>query len=449
MADGTAENVDEGSDRLGPLILAVAVLCLLVFGALGESFRVAFLFTSVIVISIGIWQACDPFADAAQWIGDALRLPGSVRGATLDAVASSIPELFSGIFFVVLAIQTGGESAAERAASSAEGFGSTIATCAGSAVYNMILIPAAVALVIAAKRSRRPTVDVEPEVVTRDGLWFVGCEILLILFLSGETMHWWMAVVFLLLYCVYIVHLYFDAKRYRARMDATLVAVRELRSTSFETISVRVGELGHTVAAAHVHKAISIVEQEQDDDSGAETAGLLFGRFHIRLNAVTAWLTITLATCAAAVACYFLVEVTRELAQVLGVPTFFVAVIVAAAASSVPDTFLSIGSGLRGDDSGAVSNAFGSNIFDICICLSIPLLVNSYLLGWEPVSLLQDGRPIAGLVGLRILLVCLTIVTLAVIWHRRQLTRGKAVFLCGLYLIFVAYAVLGSLGYFV
>ena len=162
---------------------------------------------------------------------------------------------------------------------------------------------------------------------------------------------------------------------------------------------------------------------------------------------MTAWAIILLTTLAAAAACYFLVEVTRELAVVLNVPTFFVAVIVAAAASSVPDTFLSVGSGLRGDDSGAVSNAFGSNIFDICVCLSVPLLVNSYLLGWKPVSLLQDGEPIPGLVGLRILLVVLTILTLAIIWHKRQLTRGKALVLCGLYLVFVAYAVLGSMGY--
>jgi len=140
------------------------------------------------------------------------------------------------------------------------------------------------------------------------------------------------------------------------------------------------------------------------------------------------------------------VEVTNETADLLGVPTFFVAVILAAAASSVPDTLLSMGSAKRGDDSGAVSNAFGSNIFDICICLSIPLLVNSALNGWQPVAMLQDGKPIPGLVGLRVLLVALTVITLAVIWHNRQLTRGKAFFLCGLYLVFIGYAVLGSLG---
>ena len=102
---------------------------------------------------------------------------------------------------------------------------------------------------------------------------------------------------------------------------------------------------------------------------------------------------------------------------------------------------------MRGDDDGAVSNAFGSNIFDICICLSIPLLVCSYLNGWQPVSLTQNGEPMPGLVGLRILLAVLTIVTLLIMWHNLQLTRRKAWVLCALYGMFVVYAVAGSLGY--
>jgi Ca2+/Na+ antiporter len=131
----------------------------------------------------------------------------------------------------------------------------------------------------------------------------------------------------------------------------------------------------------------------------------------------------------------------------LSIPTFFVAVILAAAVSSVPDTFISIGAAMRGDDSGAVANAFGSNIFDICICLSVPLLVNSYLTGWGPVSMMQNGEPMPGIAGLRILLCILTLLTLGILWHKRQITRGKAYVLVALYLVFVGYAVCGSLGW--
>ncbi len=188
-------------------------------------------------------------------------------------------------------------------------------------------------------------------------------------------------------------------------------------------------------------------EDDDDEDEEPESAGLLFGYVEVPLNHLTAWIIIVISTLFAASACYWLVIVTEETATALGVNIFFVAVILAAAASSVPDTFLSIGAAMRDDDSGAVSNAFGSNIFDICICLAIPLLVNSMLLGWAPVPLTVGGKAIAGLVDLRILLAVLTVVTLAIMWHQMQLTRLKAIVLCILYGIFISYAVGGSMGY--
>jgi hypothetical protein len=61
--------------------------------------------------------------------------------------------------------------------------------------------------------------------------------------------------------------------------------------------------------------------------------------------------------------------------------------------------------------------------------------------------MMQDGEPMPGLVGIRILLCVLTLVTLLIMWHKRQLTRTKALVLCALYALFVAYAVAGSLGW--
>ena len=262
---------------------------------------------------------------------------------------------------------------------------------------------------------------------------------------------WWMAVCFIILYLVYIGQLYFDAKSFRRKMGLL---------TEYFTEHGTRNSIGDIIAAfrsnrvrispALVMKAQERFEgnaQEDAEDDPVESAGIFFGYFDMPLNGLTTILILTTSTLIAAVACYFLVEATISTAELLQIPAFFVAVIVAAAASSVPDTFLAIAAARRGDDSGAVSNAFGSNIFDICICLSIPLLVNSWLTGWEPVSLLQDGKPIAGLVGLRILLVILTIINLAIMWHNRQITRKKALLMCALYLIFVGYAVLGSLGY--
>lgn len=463
MTEQNSESQDEkfeGGPHFVGLMLAITIAVVFVGLWLIQSessntlVQLSYLMVQMALVSVVIWQACDPFADAAQWIGQRFHLPGSVRGATLDAVASSMPELFSGVFFVLLATSTVGDVGNDNVhAAGAEGFGSSIATCAGSAVYNMILIPAFCALVISIKRPSRPTIDIERAVITRDGLWFVGCSILLILFLNGESMSWWMGLALLAAYVLYVLHLYLDAKHHRKVVDHIheyldvhgTEADHEKLNASISSAGLRLGSTS-TKLVRHQY-TVNRQREELGEEPPPSAAGVLFGYAGIPLNMGSCWGVIAVATLVVAGACYYLVEATLQIAMVLDVAPFFVAVILAAAASSVPDTLLAIGAARRGDDSGAVSNAFGSNIFDICICLSIPLFVNSYLTGWQPVTLLEDGRPIPGLVGLRYLLVALTVVTLAVMWHRKQLTRTKALFLCGLYLIFIGYAVGGSLGW--
>ncbi len=442
---------DEKSTTI-PRSLIVAVISLLGLGATAIGhfliapdnvfLNMAFLMAQTVVISIIIWQVCDPFADAAQWIGKAFRVPGSVRGATLDAIASSMPELFSGIFFVVVAVWAVDQANVGEA--SADGFGATIATCAGSAVYNMILIPAVCVIVMAISRRDRPTIDVDSKVISRDGMWFLCCEIILISFLFMEKMSWWMAIVLLLAYVGYVIKLYYDAQSFRKQMDQLQAKVDD--GMSVESAIKSLESEGQKVSRDLANRFDE--DGTEDDDEDDDTAGAFFGLIEIPLNKVTCWLVVGVTTLLAAGACYWLVEVTNAISTVLNIPIFFVAVIIAAAASSVPDTFLSIGSAQRGDDDGAVSNAFGSNIFDITICLSIPLLVGCYLNDWQPIPLTQNGEPIRGLMMLRILLCVFSLITLLVMWHRRQLTLFKACFLCVLYAIFILYAIGGSLGWF-
>ncbi len=453
-----AETEESGVDKIGLYVALVSLVVLGVTGVAswqvgGIALQVAFLLSQVVVISVVIWQARDPFAEAAQWIGVKYHLPGSVRGATLDAVASSMPELFSGIFFVLVAVFAAGDSAEAIKNASSNGYGATVAICAGSAIYNMILIPAICALVISYTRKSRPTIDISPTVILRDGMWFLGCELLLIMFLFQSQLHWWMGVVFLLLYVVYVRTLYADASRFRRAIYVVRAHVGDRMS------DLKIIQVEEALQKRSIRSSRSLVTEVQtrllarstsdddDDDKAEDAADVLFGIFEVPLHTLTAWLVILVATVIAAASCYWLVEVTREAAAVLNVPIFFIAVIVAAAASSVPDTFLSVGAARRGDDDGAVSNVFGSNIFDICVCLSIPLLVGCYLNGWEPLSLTQNGQPMPGLIGIRVLLCSLTVVTLLIMWHNQQITRRKAYVLCALYGIFVLYAVAGSLGY--
>ncbi len=394
-----------------PLVLLIvtalaAVIFYVARSTMGWWSDLGFIISLATAISIVISEACDPFSDAAQWVGHRLQLPGSVRGATLDAIASSMPELFTGLFFVTVAL-AGDMSDADRLTAGSEGYGSTIATCAGSSIYNLILIPALCAIMVSYKRPDRPTILIESDVLYRDGAWTFCVQAGLLVFLCQRELTWHMGVAAIVAYFAYVVHLYISTRRFQSK----------------------------------------IASGQQIQDESEDSASVFFGRFDVQLQWPSAITILVIATTIAATSCYFLVELTNFSAHRMGVPPFFVAVILTAAVSSVPDTFLSLNSARRGDDSGAVSNVFGSNIFDVCIGMSIPLLVYCYLNDWQPVQLIgPDESTMAGVVGLRVFLFALTSVSLGIMWRRREVSRTSGWILCGLYGLFTAYAVLGGLG---
>jgi len=455
----SANDENQGTaDVGGPNIpLAITALALIAWGICWYTeLRFFSLLVQVVVISLIIWQACDPFSEAAQWIGKALRLPGSVRGAVLDAVASSMPELFIAIFFVLIALLGSADATLQEiGVELGKGYGSSVATCVGSAIYNMILIPAFCTLVISFTRPERPTIDVQREVISRDGMWYLGAQAVLIAFLLQGAMYWWMAFVLLTLYIVYAVQLYRDAilhRRAHRAIEAHLRTAPDDASTEQIVEALQAGGVAASPILVDEIRRNKLPDEELAADLKAgDTATLCYGLIKVPLNFTSAWLVLAGATAVAGAVCYWLVEVTHATADYLQAPVFFVAVILTAAASSVPDTFLSIGAALRGDDDGAVSNALGSNTFNICVGLAFPLFVNALARGGEPIYMSQDGTPggprLAGLVDLQTLMAGLTVVTLLMMWHNRQLTRWKAAALCLLYMLFVGYAVAGSLNY--
>ncbi|MDB2686473.1 hypothetical protein N9Y42_04620, partial [Mariniblastus sp.] len=316
-----------------------------------------------------------------------------------------MPELFTGLFFVIVAL-SGSTDQVTRLSQSAEGYGSTIATCAGSSIYNLVLIPAVCAIAVSFYRPAKPFVEIGRDCVNRDGMWVIAVQFGLLYFLFQPKLHWWMAVVALVAYLFYVLHLALATRAYQKQL------------------------------------AIDDGPVEEPD---SETS-LFFGMFDLQLNGLSATLVLLGSTLVAAVACYFLVELTNTSAKELGVSPFFVAVILTAAVSSIPDTFMSLGSAMRGDDSGAVSNVFGSNIFDICIGMSIPLLVCCYLNDWQPVALVgENGKTMDGVVGLRVLLFLLSVCALSCMWYFRKISRSTAIVFCGLYAVFVGYAVVGGM----
>jgi len=144
------------------------------------------------------------------------------------------------------------------------------------------------------------------------------------------------------------------------------------------------------------------------------------------------------------VSCFFLVLATEKISHIFNVNLFFGAFFVAAIASSIPDTILSMQDAKNKRFADSFSNAYGSNVFDICIGIGLPVFFYSLIYG--PVNI---NVPIerVGFVGDYFLdgniiiwsLIILFIFTLIVscIYYTERLKLSSVIKVLCLYLIFI------------
>ena len=111
----------------------------------------------IIIATIVIWRAGDFFEPAAEFIQVRRRLPESVKAAVIDAIASSFPEFCVAVIAVIIMGQ------AEVG----------ISSIVGSALYNVLVIPAAAGLIASTP------MKINHEVVWRDNLFYMGVVLLL------------------------------------------------------------------------------------------------------------------------------------------------------------------------------------------------------------------------------------------------------------------------------
>lgn len=132
-----------------------------------------------------------------------------------------------------------------------------------------------------------------------------------------------------------------------------------------------------------------------------------------------------------------LVHSIEVMGKELGIPIMFLAIVLASAASSVPDTILSMRDAKNGNYNDAVSNALGSNIFDISFALGLPLFL--YTIIYNPIHMSPDIIEQSG--ELRMFLLILTIVAFIIYLSGKKLGVGKAIALISIYFIFLLYII--------
>ena len=86
-----------------------------------------------------IWRAGDTFLEGSNYIGRNLR--DGVKGATINAVASSMPELFIALFFLFFLKDV-------------TGFSGGLGASFGSVLFNSLIIPSTAVLGVLSKSKK-------------------------------------------------------------------------------------------------------------------------------------------------------------------------------------------------------------------------------------------------------------------------------------------------------
>ena len=157
-------------------------------------------------------------------------------------------------------------------------------------------------------------------------------------------------------------------------------------------------------------------------------------------NTKSAWIALSLSVLHLIGACYLLMEGVIGIAEYMNVNTFFVAVILAAAGTSVPDTVISIKSAINGDYNESIANAVGSNIFDITVCLGLPALI--WTLKHGPIVI----PPEANAAELRVILIGLTMAVMVLFVQRAVGYKTALTLLLG-YVSYATYTICRGLEY--
>lgn len=390
--------------------------------------------------SLVIWRACDGFEIASEYIGR--NLSEGVRGGTINAISSSLPELCTTLIAMLLLADQ-------------EGFAVGLGTTAGSAIFNQMMIPAACVFAVCGTTImgiRVLSIDVSTKVLLRDGISLILCECVLILMMNGNSMDWWQGLILIAMYLGYLT--YMLASMTRTTPDQAAESVTEHVEEHIEESEAAPGPIARLFFWMSGGPLLDLerffIGEKQKQQIHTETwngwpllltSGSVIGGACWMLVIACEWL----GTGPGNAQNPNYTFLGYQLAG-FGMPTMFVAVIFASMATSVPDTVLSVHDARKGKFDDAVANALGSNIFNIGFALGFPLFLFTLING--PIAL--DAKIARQSSELQLFLLLLTVLGVIACYagpkkqtatgsRYVELKRGKGLILIGLYGVFMAF----------
>lgn len=261
-----------------------------------------------------------------------------------------------------------------------------IAVTAGSAIFNAVLIPA-VAILFAGdgEGNKVDRFALDRKVLMRDGCYLLLIEGLLIWMLGLPAFTPWMVVLLLVSYGIYAFHVMSDSRK--------------------------------------------AGEKSEEYDGEIKTSG-------------KAWMYLVGSMGALGVFCHFLAVSIEKIAHINHWPVFIVAVVLGAAATSLPDTILSVKSAKDGEFEDAVGNAIGSNIFDVTGALAIPMAVAMLFMFLKGDGMSLPIEQSDALLGLRIFVWATSAVVVgALLACAQNINKYMSWFLFSVYAVWVGYLI--------
>lgn len=253
----------------------------------------------------------------------------------------------------------------------------------GSAIFQFLVIIGAVALVKEVHLNWKPFL--------RDMLFYTIAVMLLILFLFDGKIQLHEPIIFLTVYSIYL-FLVINSKKI----------------------------LGYKDSVKNPAKG-----------KGAHTIMKKFSKNH-------PYIIFSISVVAIGIVSWFLVESAINIAHLTGIPEVIIAILIVAAGNSIPDLLSSIKAARETMPDMAVSNAVGSNNFDIMFGLGFPWLLALFITG-EPIMVASSN-----LFNTACILFGTVILTFIILLIKRwQLTKSTGYLLLGSYVIYIA-IIIGS-----
>ncbi|HKL30443.1 MAG TPA: sodium:calcium antiporter [Natrialbaceae archaeon] len=307
------------------------------------------------VVATGvIWKGSERLESSAERLSKHYGLPVAVHGAVVVAVGSSFPEFSS----VVISTLLHGE------------FDLGVGAIVGSAIFNLLMIPALSALVSEELEATR-------DIVHKDAQFYIiSVLVLFITFALGAT--------------------YVPGGTNEAAILTPALAVLPLLTYG-----------------------VYVFLQYQDTQDHVPTTS-------VDIDPSREWALLGVALVLIAVGVEGIVRVAIAFGDIFDTPTFLWGLTVIAAATSLPDAFVSVRAAQSDDDVTSLTNVLGSNTFNLLVAIPVGVLIA----GTATVNFLA-AIPMMGFLAFA------TIVFIVFTRTHLELTDLEAYALIGLYVLFL------------